>query len=137
MTNAPFSPAAPDGFWLLNPTHKGLNMSIASEPKLNGVNGHEDVDVQALLSALTALRKGDFSMRLPSVWLGLAGKVADTFNDVMDQLEGMTSEVDRISRVVGKEGKIKQRANLGAGPVGSQCHADATCSIPRAGAATA
>src|SRR5437870_1884523 len=89
-------------------------MSIASEPKLNGVNGHEDVDVQALLSALTALRKGDFSMRLPSVWLGLAGKVADTFNDVMDQLEGMTSEVDRISRVVGKEGKIKQRASTGS-----------------------
>ena len=39
--------------------------------------------------------------------------MADTFNDVMDQLEGMTSEVDRISRVIGKEGKIKQRATSG------------------------
>ena len=32
----------------------------------------------------------------------------------MDQLEGMTDELDRISRVVGKEGKIKQRASAGA-----------------------
>jgi HAMP domain-containing protein len=43
----------------------------------------------------------------------LSGKVGDIFNDVMDQLEGMTNELDRISRVVGKEGKIKQRASVG------------------------
>ena len=63
---------------------------------------------------LTALRHGDFSVRLPASWVGLSGKVGDTFNDVMDQLEGMTNEVDRISRVVGKEGKIKQRASSGS-----------------------
>ncbi len=89
--------------------------------KNNGANGvataemasGNDVDLQMLLSALTALRKGDFSVRLPATWLGLSGKVGDTFNDVMDQLEGMTNELDRISRVVGKEGKIKQRASSG------------------------
>ena len=70
-----------------------------------------DVDLEALLGALISLRKGDFSVRLPCDWVGVEGKVADTFNDVMDQLEGMTNEVDRISRVVGKEGKIKQRAS--------------------------
>ena len=79
----------------------------------------QDVDIPALLEALTALRHGDFSVRLPATWMGSGGKVGDTFNDVMDQLEGMTDEIDRISRVVGKEGKIKQRASLGeldAGP---------------------
>ena len=35
-----------------------------------------------LLQALLALRDGDFSVRLPSDWTGLAGKVADTFNDI-------------------------------------------------------
>ncbi len=35
----------------------------------------------------------------------MAGKVADLFNDSMDQLEGMASEMGRISRVVGKEEK--------------------------------
>jgi len=73
----------------------------------------QEVDLQSLLAALTALRRGDFSVRLPTTWTGLSGKVGDAFNDVMDQLEGMTGELDRISRVVGKEGKIKQRASFG------------------------
>ena len=77
-------------------------------------NGHSDeVDLQSLVGALASLRNGDFTVRLPRVLTGMGGKVADIFNDVMDQLEGMTDEVDRISRVVGKEGKIKQRANSG------------------------
>jgi HAMP domain-containing protein len=73
-----------------------------------------EVDIEALLAALTALRHGDFSVRLPASWVGISGKVGDTFNAVMDQLEMTTDEIDRISRVVGKEGKIKQRASLGS-----------------------
>ena len=30
-----------------------------------------------LISALRKLRRGDFSVRLPSDWTGLAGKIAD------------------------------------------------------------
>ena len=85
-------------------------MAVVEAP---AVNGHDQVDLEALIGALTALRKGDFSVRLPSTWIGLGGKVGDVFNDVMDQLEGMTNELDRISRVVGKDGKIKQRASVG------------------------
>ncbi len=73
----------------------------------------EEVDLDTLIGALTALRRGDFTVRLPSTWIGLSGKVGDTFNEVMDQLEGMTNELDRISHVVGKEGQIKQRASAG------------------------
>jgi HAMP domain-containing protein/signal transduction histidine kinase/CheY-like chemotaxis protein len=72
-----------------------------------------ELDLPTLLEALTSLRRGDFTVRLPTNWLGMGGKVGDAFNDVMDQLEGMTDEIDRISRVVGKEGKIKQRATHG------------------------
>jgi HAMP domain-containing protein/signal transduction histidine kinase/DNA-binding response OmpR family regulator len=84
-------------------------MSLVEDVALNG----NEVDLRTLLSALTDLRKGNFTVRLPTTWVGLSGKVSDTFNDVMDQLEGMTNELDRISRVVGKEGKIKQRASAG------------------------
>ena len=90
---------------------RGVDVSI-------GRNGSEtdgrEGDIEFLLGALISLRKGDFNVRLPNDWVGLRGKVADTFNDVMDQLEGMTNEVGRISRVVGKEGKIKQRASSGS-----------------------
>ena len=41
---------------------------------------------------------------------GVAGKIADTFNEVIGMNQRMARELDRISRVVGKEG-----ANLAAG----------------------
>ena len=66
-----------------------------------------------LLVALTGLKKGDFSVRLPLDWTGVAGKTADTFNDVVERNQRMAKELERISRVVGKEGKISQRASLG------------------------
>src|SRR5215470_17193596 len=42
------------------------------------------VDLPSFLSALKAVRQGDFSVRLPDHWTGVAGKVADTFNEVVE-----------------------------------------------------
>jgi hypothetical protein len=36
------------------------------------VNGN-DLNIKELLTALTALKKGDFSVRLPLDWIGTAG----------------------------------------------------------------
>jgi HAMP domain-containing protein/signal transduction histidine kinase len=71
-----------------------------------------DFDTAQLLSALTAFKRGDFSARLPDDWTGVAGKIADTFNDVIRTNQRMTQELERIVRVVGKEGRITQRASL-------------------------
>src|SRR5262245_36163576 len=71
------------------------------------------LDASAVLSALHSLKRGDFSVRLPLDWTGVPGKVADAFNDVVELNERMAREFDRLSRVVGKEGKIAQRASLG------------------------
>src|SRR5215471_6955784 len=44
---------------------------------------HEEMlNAEQVLSALVALKQGKFDVRLPGVWTGIAGKVADTFNDV-------------------------------------------------------
>ena len=74
----------------------------------------EELDTSALLSVLTAFKEGDFSVRLPVDHTGVAGKIADTLNDIFRLNERMASEFARISRAVGKEGKITQRASLGA-----------------------
>ena len=66
-----------------------------------------------LLTALSALKKGKRGVRLPDEWVGLAGKVADAFNDVVELNEKMAGEIERLSRVVGKEGRLSQRLNLG------------------------
>src|SRR5438477_111682 len=71
------------------------------------------VDTTALLSALNALKKGDFSARLPVDWTGVSGKVADTFNEVVELNERMAKELERLSPGCGKEGKLSQRASLG------------------------
>src|SRR5947208_29946 len=67
---------------------------------------------QKLLEVLTALRKGNFGPRLPAKWTGIAGKIADTVNDVMDVDQRMARELRRLATVVGKEGRIDQRASL-------------------------
>src|ERR671914_164620 len=75
--------------------------------------GNEREVMLTTLTALNALKRGDASARLPLEWTGLAGKVAETFNDVVDLNARMAEELARLSRVVGKEGKLKQRATLG------------------------
>jgi hypothetical protein len=59
-----------------------------------------------------AFKRGDFSVRLPEHWTGVAGKIADTLNDVIRTNQRMTQEFERIVHVVGKEGRITQRAAL-------------------------
>ena len=66
--------------------------------------------LELLLDALARLRQGDPKARLPMHWMGLAGRVAEVFNDVVDQNAALAAELMRLSRVVGKEGKLRERA---------------------------
>jgi HAMP domain-containing protein/signal transduction histidine kinase/CheY-like chemotaxis protein len=74
---------------------------------------HSGSEMSILLSALHDFRKGREGVRLPVEWTGLAGRVADAFNQVVEMNERMAGEFARLSRVVGKEGRITQRASLG------------------------
>ena len=80
-----------------------------NRPKTNG----SDFDTGQLLAALMAFKRGDFSARLPEDWIGIPGKIADTFNTVIETNQRMAHELERIGRVVGKEGRITQRASIG------------------------
>src|SRR5262247_2311580 len=71
------------------------------------------VDLPSFLSALKAVQKGDFSVRLPDHWTGVAGKVADTFNEVVEMNQRLASELERLRLAVGQHGKITERASVG------------------------
>ncbi|MEH2245110.1 HAMP domain-containing protein [Nostoc sp.] len=73
----------------------------------------DNLDLNQLLRTLNAVKQGDFSARMPIDHTGVAGKIADTLNDIINQNERMAAELQRISNVVGKEGKIAERASLG------------------------
>src|ERR1700681_386037 len=87
-------------------------VSLARPKNGSRLNGNE-LDSKQLLSALMAFKRGDFSARLPEDWTGIAGKIADAFNAVINTNQRMAQALDRIGRVVGKEGRITQRASLG------------------------
>ncbi|MEH2466907.1 HAMP domain-containing protein [Nostoc sp.] len=73
----------------------------------------DNLDLNQLLRTLNAVKQGDFSARMPIDHTGVAGKIADTLNDIIDQNQRMAAELQRIGNVVGKEGKIAERASLG------------------------
>src|SRR5436309_2018290 len=95
------------------------------EPKANlkatlKHNGHPKVqaeslsanDLSLILGSLQTMRDGDFSVRLPGSWTGVAGKIADTFNDIVAANQQMAKELRRVGKVVGKEGRTRERTKF-------------------------
>jgi HAMP domain-containing protein/CheY-like chemotaxis protein/signal transduction histidine kinase len=76
-------------------------------------NNTENLDPKQLLRTLSEVKKGNFSVRMPIDQTGTPGKIADMLNDIIEMNEQMAAELERISTVVGKQGKINERASLG------------------------
>jgi len=83
-------------------------------PTAQAPNESNTLDLKQLLNVLLEVKKGNFAIRMPADQTGIAGKIADVLNDIIEKNEQMTTELDRISTVVGKEGKINERASIGA-----------------------
>jgi methyl-accepting chemotaxis protein len=85
-----------------------------------------DRELRQLLAGLTAVRDGDFGIRLPDDGSGLMGDIATVFNGMVDQLSVFTSEVTRVAREVGTEGTLGGQARV---PGVSGTWADLTDSV--------
>jgi HAMP domain-containing protein/CheY-like chemotaxis protein len=72
--------------------------------------GHQLSD---LLAALQAVRVGDFSVRLPGDQTGIAGKIADTFNEIVAANQRMAEQLEQVGHIVGREGKTGKRVRFG------------------------
>jgi hypothetical protein len=79
---------------------------------VNIEKSREHLDRRQLLGALRSLRRGDFAVRLPEDLPGVDTEIAKLFNDVVSLNEDMATELERLSVVVGKEGKINQRGRV-------------------------
>jgi methyl-accepting chemotaxis protein len=94
---------------------------MATSPIIGNGNGGDlppppsldaDGELREVLRVLSAVREGDFSVRLPGHWSGLVGKIADTVNDVVSANQSMAAQLERVGQVVGKEGKTRQRVRF-------------------------
>ncbi|MFF8845025.1 HAMP domain-containing protein [Streptomyces sp. NPDC015127] len=80
-------------------------------------NGTTEVDTAAanrLLSALVAMRDGNFRRRLTVSGDGVMAEIAAVFNEVADRNLHLTGEIARVRRMVGREGKLTERLETGA-----------------------
>ncbi|MEU3992472.1 HAMP domain-containing protein [Streptomyces platensis] len=80
-------------------------------------NGTTEVDTAALnrlLVALVAMRDGNFRKRLTVSGDGVMSEITAVFNEVADRNLHLTGELTRVRRVVGREGKLTERLEVGA-----------------------
>jgi HAMP domain-containing protein/signal transduction histidine kinase/DNA-binding response OmpR family regulator len=69
--------------------------------------------LEEILDALVAARDGDFSRRLSRRRQGLVGEIGAAYNELVTMNGRMEKELARMRRVIGREGRMDQRASLG------------------------
>ena len=82
---------------------------------VNGSRSAENVELselRELLSALQAMKIGNFSVRLPGDRTGVMGKIADAFNEIVADNQRMAIELERVGQAVGRDGKTRQRVKF-------------------------
>jgi HAMP domain-containing protein/CheY-like chemotaxis protein len=89
---------------------------LIAEAAVKDLNGDEHLngtfDLDGLAEALGAVRDGDFSVRLPRQ-TGVAGKVADAFNQIVTANQRMAQQLENVGKVVGRDGKTRERVRFG------------------------
>src|ERR1700685_1517659 len=109
MKRASLNEIAPDGTGTA-PASMAKNNGKSNPGKAKKTDG--SLDLTVILTSLQSMRDGDFTVRLPGTWVGLAGKVADTFNEIVAANQHMAQELKRVGHVVGKEGKTRERTRF-------------------------
>ena len=94
-----------------NPTEE-FKPAVKSNGRSQTRNGSASPNLSVILMALQTMRDGDFSVRLPGAWVGVEGKIADTFNDIVASNQQMAHELRRVGQVVGKEGRTRERTKF-------------------------
>ncbi|MEO7757848.1 MAG: HAMP domain-containing protein [Dokdonella sp.] len=65
--------------------------------------------LEQLLDAMHAVNTGDFSVQLPIHWDGMAGKLAEQFNDIVSHNRRLAEDLTRVGDKVGRKGQTRQR----------------------------
>jgi hypothetical protein len=74
-----------------------------------------EAGLSLLRDALRRVRAGDFAVDLPAGRPGsVMGDITEAFNAVVQLNRSMADEAVRVERVVGREGRMGERLDLGA-----------------------
>ncbi|MDB5069430.1 MAG: diguanylate cyclase, partial [Candidatus Eremiobacteraeota bacterium] len=103
-------PAAVAGKPKSNGKRPAVKNGAAGPRVAGGRNTAGDAPKRQLLNALRAVARGDFSVKLPTSLDGLDGDIAEAFNEVVGWNARVLREIERVSNVVGVDGRLGQRA---------------------------
>jgi CheY-like chemotaxis protein len=70
--------------------------------------------LEELVRALRAFAAGDFSIRVPGDGRGPLAEIARAYNDAVARADTLGHEFERLAAVVGREGKMNERASMPA-----------------------
>ncbi|MDP2342343.1 MAG: HAMP domain-containing protein [Deltaproteobacteria bacterium] len=71
------------------------------------------LEIEALIEVLKAVKAGDFDIRLPYKKDGILSRAGELLNDVVGLNEHLATELSRVGKVVGQEGRMAERASVG------------------------
>ena len=82
----------------------------------NTANGHTELSTELnpheLLKLLSAVRYGDFTVRMPVDKLGLSGKICDILNEIIELNETLVEELNEARNTIGRQGHLNHRVSL-------------------------
>src|SRR3982750_4644287 len=82
-------------------------------PGADGGGTRDEQALEEVLRVLTAARDGDFSVRLRARRRDVIGDVQQRCNELIALNGRMAKELVRVSRVIGREGRMTERVSLG------------------------
>jgi HAMP domain-containing protein/signal transduction histidine kinase/ActR/RegA family two-component response regulator len=70
-------------------------------------------ELEQLVEVLKSVKRGDFAVRVEYQPNGLLSRAGELLNDIFGLTEHMTSELVRVGKVVGQDGRMHERASIG------------------------
>jgi HAMP domain-containing protein/signal transduction histidine kinase/CheY-like chemotaxis protein len=88
--------------------------TVRTAKDLDPANGAPSVDPSLIRieQALRAAAAGDFAVRLPARRRDAVGKLESAYNELAARNAGLEAELVRISQIIGREGRMTERAKL-------------------------
>ena len=105
--------SAPKGSWAARPRCKGVAGTWKDlTDTVNFMAGNLTAQVRNIAEVTTAVANGDLSKKITVDVKGEILELKDTINTMVDQLRSFASEVTRVAREVGTEGKLGGQAEV-------------------------
>jgi signal transduction histidine kinase/HAMP domain-containing protein/ActR/RegA family two-component response regulator len=95
-----------------SPSKPKPQLTRAADAARPTANVDRDVRMRRIVAAMLGLRDGDYAVRLPPNWNGVEGQIAATFNQIASLEDRLRHEIDRLSRTIGREGRLSERMSV-------------------------